>query len=395
MLGAAIFVAYALLMVSIGQLAVTRWAVPAGLAIPILVTPLFLLGLLPGLREVEVTAARSLLGVTAELVTPARPHAEHRIRTTVWVSLHLLIGGAMGLATVFGVATVGGSWGSESSLGAITPILAGFLPGGARGRVVELVLGLTLLVLVGAAVWLTGRLMASWAPTFLGPTWRDRLELAQLRLQAETEHRRLARELHDGVGHALSSISLQAVAGRRVIETDADRAGEALETIESTARLALEGLDDMVGVLRDGVAASAPEPGIAELDALLEAHRRVGMELSASIDRALVEREPALSGLLATTVFRIASEGLTNASRYAVRTPVRLAVTLEEPDVIIEVRNALPGRGASRRRSGRTLGHGLTGISERVALFGGQVTAGVDKGDWLLRATLPIGRSRG
>jgi signal transduction histidine kinase len=73
---------------------------------------------------------------------------------------------------------------------------------------------------------------------------------------------------------------------------------------------------------------------------------------------------------------------------------VRLAVTLQEPNVVVEVRNPLPGRGAGQRRSGRTRGHGLTGISERVALFGGQVTAGVDDGDWLLRATLPVGGTR-
>nr|WP_245354160.1 histidine kinase [Brachybacterium sacelli] len=95
-----------------------------------------------------------------------------------------------------------------------------------------------------------GSLAARLAPRLLGPTSRDRLDVALARIAQETEHRRIARELHDGIGHALTIVSIQAAAGGRVIDRDSAAAAQALARIESTAREALVELDQVLADLR-------------------------------------------------------------------------------------------------------------------------------------------------
>ena len=124
-----------------------------------------------------------------------------------------------------------------------------------------------------------GALSARPVARLLGPTSADRLEVALTRLQAESEHTRLARELHDGIGHALTIIGVQAAAGRRALARDPDQAGSALSSIEDASRSALEELDDMLGLLRDTEAARSPEPDLDRLSTLVSRYRSAGMEL--------------------------------------------------------------------------------------------------------------------
>ncbi|HLT62724.1 MAG TPA: histidine kinase, partial [Microlunatus sp.] len=376
MLGAAIFVAFVLLQVGVGQLLVALTVIPLPAVVIIVVLPMLAVGLLPGLREVEVAACRTLLGVDRELITPDRPSWEHRWRAAAWVLIHIVVGGAVGLMTV-GVPTALAGWIATGG-GGVGP--DGRMETRPAWVVLAVIAGLGCLIASVLIGWLVGLLLRRLAPVFLGPTWRDRLLLAEQRLRTETEHRKLARDLHDGIGHALSIISLQASAGRRVLESQPDKASRALEVIETTSRSAADDLDRMLAVLRDASAPRAPDPGLDSVDSLITAHRELGAELDATVDVA-----PGLPQLLSTTAYRIVSEGLTNARRHGSGQRTRLELSATAEEVTIKISN--PYR--KRRRRSETGGRGLTGMRERAALFGGTVSTEVVPGgdgdnEWVL-----------
>ena len=244
--------------------------------------------------------------------------------------------------------------------------------------------GLGGVVACGLLAWALGRLAARTAPAFLGPTAGDRLELAEARLAAEAEHTRLARDLHDGIGHALTIIAIQAAAGRRVLEQDPAMAARALAAAEEVAREALEELDGVLAALRDPGEWSGPEPGVDRLPTLLAAHREAGLAVVAEL-----EELPPLPPLVSGTVYRVVAEGLANAQRYAGAGEIVLRVAGEPGAVRVLVDNPRPV-GAARRATG---GRGLVGVRERVAVLGGTVEAGPQDGRWRLRATIPVAGS--
>jgi signal transduction histidine kinase len=253
---------------------------------------------------------------------------------------------------------------------------------------------LLLLVLCVTVPWLLGRVATVAAPAFLGPTLGDRLQVAESRLAAEAEHTRLARELHDGIGHALTIIGLQATAAREGTGRTPD---EALALVETTAREAVAELDAVLGLLRDGAreqgGATAPEPDLTRLERLLDAHRQTGLEVVAQLPSAA-----ELSGapdLVSRTAYRIAAEGLSNARRHGARGAVSVVVVQEPSRLTVEVSSPLPDRRLRPRSTGRR-GRGLDGVRERARLFGGTVEAGptLDARQWVLRTILPTGGSR-
>jgi signal transduction histidine kinase len=213
------------------------------------------------------------------------------------------------------------------------------------------------------------------------------LQLALARLDAELEHARLARDLHDGIGHALTIIGVQASAGRRSLSRDPRLAAEALDTIEGTSRQALDELDNLLGLLRREPVARTAEPDLDRLPVLVETHRSGGMRVEANVHTPL-----PLPRLVSTTAYRIVAEGLTNAERYAGDGPVQVSVRSDADRVMVSV---ISPAGPQRTADGR-IGRGLTGISERVALFGGRVDAGPSaSGDWVVAAVIPYGGSGG
>lgn len=212
--------------------------------------------------------------------------------------------------------------------------------------------------------------------------------MALARLEAEAEHARLARELHDGIGHALTIIGLQAAAGRRTLDRAPDRSGVALGRIEQAARQALTELDAMLALLRTGEVDRGPAPDLTQLPALVETYRSAGMALSTEMDSAW-----SAPRLVSTTAYRIVAEGLTNASRYAGpgRWTSGSGTLRVQLTVVVESPLATPGPpGTPVRRPGR----GLVGVTERVALFGGRVEAGPVERRWVLRAEIPTGTAR-
>jgi signal transduction histidine kinase len=384
MVGAAIGLAAVLLLTGLAQVVGPRngWAEVA--VTVALLLPVGLLGLLPGVRDLEVTAARTLLGVRTELLLPEHPTAVHRWRTVLTVLVHLALG------LVAGVLLVGGLPGLVASASAwvrdepVEVLGRSLAPPPAALAVPVPLLGVALVLLVASAL---GRLAAWSVARLLGPTAEDRLEVALARLEAEAAHTRLARELHDGIGHALTIIGLQAAAGRRVLGTDPVRTEEALGTIETTSRGALAELDEMLGTLRSGTVVRETAPGLDRLDALLDTYRGGGMAIISEVDPL-----PWLPPLTSATAHHVVAEALTNAARHAGPGPVRLCITTSPTALRLRVVSPLP---AGRPAQPGVRGLGLTGVAERVRLLGGTSRAGPEATSWVLTAELPTSGRRG
>jgi signal transduction histidine kinase len=210
---------------------------------------------------------------------------------------------------------------------------------------------------------------------------------AALQRQAEqaaaTERARIARELHDIVAHHLSVIVLQA-AGARASGKATDAT---LEKIEDNGRQALSETRRLLGVLRDTgeQAGLTPQPGISELDALADTVRAAGLPVNLVIDGD----HAALPAAVNLSVYRIVQEALTNVLKHA--GPARADVTVGCADgaVMIEVTD---DGGADPAGAAHAGGHGLAGMRERVAVFGGELQAGPRAGGgFAVRARLPVG----
>jgi signal transduction histidine kinase len=202
-----------------------------------------------------------------------------------------------------------------------------------------------------------------------------------------SERTRIARELHDIVAHNVSVMVVQAEAAEEMLERNKpDRARIPVRKIEETGRAALTDMRRLVGILRDGDVRPvlAPQPGIANLDVLLVKVRESGLPVELEVRGAPVPLPPGID----LSAFRIVQEALTNALKYAGRAHAHVLVRFTPGALELEVRD--DGAGGAAARSGG--GHGLVGMHERVALFGGELRAGPDpKGGFRVQARLPLG----
>jgi signal transduction histidine kinase len=211
---------------------------------------------------------------------------------------------------------------------------------------------------------------------------REREERA---LAAVTEERaRIARELHDVVGHSVSVMTVQASAVRRLLRPEQQREREALLVVERTGREALAEMRRMVGVLRrpEEAPALAPQPSLQYLDKLVEHAREAGLPVDLR-----VEGDPLpLPAGVDLTAYRLVQEGLTNALKHARAERAQVLVRYGAGDIEITVSD--DGQGAG---SGDGGGHGLVGMRERVSVYGGELEAGPrTEGGYRLRARLPM-----
>jgi signal transduction histidine kinase len=213
----------------------------------------------------------------------------------------------------------------------------------------------------------------------------ERARAADTRAARAEERTRIARELHDVVAHHVSVMTVQAAAARKVLATDPESASEALSAIESTGRTAMAEMRDIVGVLRaDARAELTPQPGLRDLPALVEQMREAGLSTTLSVEGA-ARRVPAGVDLAA---YRLVQEGLTNSLRHA-GAGARSEVTVRHGRDELEVRVEDDGLGAAAPP--RRAGHGLVGIRERVALYGGILTIGPKAGGgFKVRARFPL-----
>ena len=244
-------------------------------------------------------------------------------------------------------------------------------------NVVEVVVGLTLSVgipiAVGRAVYNRRRRLRE-----------DRERMAH---DAVAEERaRIARELHDIVAHAMSVMVVQAGAARTVVERDPAQAVQALRRIEETGRTGMAEMRRLIGVLKadDDAGGLMPQPGLGQLDRLVDTVRGAGLPVETVIEGSPRPLPPGVD----LTAYRIVQEGLTNVLKHAGGAHARATVRYDTDSIGIEV--ADDGRGAVGDPTDGA-GHGLIGMRERVAVFDGTLETGARAGGgFVLRARIPL-----
>ena len=245
---------------------------------------------------------------------------------------------------------------------------------------------------LSVATWLVGRLVRSWRrqaaelARLAAELERERSESA--RLAVVDERARIARDLHDVVGHSLSLMVLQAGGERLALGDERSGTREALAAIERSGRSTLAELRRLVGVLRsaDDGPELAPLPGLARLDDLVRPVRDAGLTVDVRIDGDPV---PLPAGV-DVAAYRIVQEALTNTLRHA-HAARRVAVRIGYGHQELTLEVADDGRTAAGSASD---GHGLIGMRERVALYGGRLTAGARPGGgYVVCGRLPLGGS--
>ena len=248
--------------------------------------------------------------------------------------------------------------------------------------------------LVGAAIfyagaWFAGRALATRAEQTR--VLRARVaEAEQARAvaaeRAATEERaRIASELHDVVAHSVSVMVVQSSGVRRLLREDQHRERDALLSVEQIGRQALTEMRRMLGVMRPGEEAPAaltPQPGLQHLDHLIAQVVEAGLPVTLRVEGERPELPPGVD----LSAYRIVQEGLTNALKHApARTP-RSSIRFRDNKVNLEI--ADDGKEIAVADG---LGHGLVGMRERVALYGGTLEAGPrEGGGYVLRAELPV-----
>ena len=216
----------------------------------------------------------------------------------------------------------------------------------------------------------------------------DRLEREQeeqARAAVAEERARIARELHDVVAHSVSVIAVQTGSIRHRLRSERPAEAAELSGVEQTARQALAEMRRMLGLLRadDEGLSLAPQPGMDEVPRLVDQVRETGLDVELVIEG---DRRPLAPGV-DLAAYRILQEALTNVMKHAGSSHARVAVRFGQRAVELEV--ADDGRGPSAGHNGG--GHGLVGMRERVALYGGSVQTGPGAdGGFVVSASLPI-----
>jgi signal transduction histidine kinase len=252
--------------------------------------------------------------------------------------------------------------------------------------------------LVLAAAWLLGNFVGD-RRAYAAQLEERTAELEQARedlaRRAVTDERlRLARELHDVVAHSMSVIAVQSAVGAHVAEAQPEEARKALAAIETASRAALEELRRLLGVLRqdDGgepYGSLAPVPGLADLDTLLAEVGKVGLAVKVRVEGV----RPELPAGVDLSAYRIVQEALTNVVRHAGPTRAQVVVCYGDREIAVEITD--DGKGAPSDGRTAKVGHGIIGMRERVALFGGDLEAGPRPGGgFRVAARLPFAADR-
>ncbi|MGW1334362.1 sensor histidine kinase [Streptomyces rubiginosohelvolus] len=343
--------------------------------LPLFVVPV---GLVPAMRLQEGLQAQLLLTPSERgqpdasiAVVPAVSWAE-RWRTVLWLEVRLLISAAAIMSLWLPVASI-----------ELVLSLTGRPPGGLvegmgphwwNALLVPLpIVPLLVLVVLG------GRLSTAAARWLLGPSPTDRLSVLEELTEQLLERNRMARELHDSIGHALTVAVVQAGAARAA--NDPAFTERALAAIEETGRDALEDLERVLRVLRESGTPASRRPTLAEAKRLLDSATSSGAQVVARVsgDLGLVPAPVSREG------YRILQESLTNVLRHAGPVPIRVSITVADGRLELEVINPMSGAAGPPGS-----GSGLRGIRERAALLGGKARMESREGEWRVRVGLPL-----
>jgi signal transduction histidine kinase len=260
---------------------------------------------------------------------------------------------------------------------------------------------LTVVVFMGilAVAWLLGQFAHNYR-AYAARLEERTAELEQAREElarrAVAEERlRLARELHDVVAHAMSVIAVQSGVGAHVADSQPEEVGKALAAIEATSRAALTELRRLLGVLRqdsdEPQGDLSPVPGLADLDSLLAEVTNAGLAV-----RLRVEGTPSpLPAGVDLSAYRIVQEALTNVVKHAGPAQAQVMIRYRDRDLTVEVTNDVRGVAAPAGDDRGGTGHGLIGMRERVAAFGGDLEIGpCPGGGFRVAARLPLAAER-
>jgi signal transduction histidine kinase len=267
-------------------------------------------------------------------------------------------------------------------LAATTPVLVALVQDPMEVATGIWIVAIVFIWVVGLAVARQERLVAELEGT--------RRQLAQHALLAE--RRRIARDVHDFVGHGLAAVMLQVTSARHVLRRDVDAADEALRSAEEVGRRSMQELRRTVTLLRsdDEAGVATPVPAASEIPALVDQARAGGLAVELQT-RGDLTRIPPTVGL---AIYRIAQEALANAARHAphARTVLGLELADDRVALVAETSGRLGASSASERARPH---YGLIGMEERATALGGEFAAGPTRDGWRVRCTLPVedGRS--
>ena len=273
--------------------------------------------------------------------------------------------------------------GAVTTVGLLVGVITGAAGGESAGNVIPFTLWIVAAYVIGR-VFRRRQLVAAELGDRVSRLEQEREQQARQAVAEERE--RIARELHDVIAHSVSVMVVQAGAGERVLNDDPERAREAFRSIRETGSEALEEMRRLLGLLRqkDDALSLAPQPSIARLGVLVEEVRAAGLPTELK-----VEGEPkTLAPGIELSAYRIVQEALTNIRKHAGAASASIRVRYAEHEVVLEVDDNGNGNLAT---NGGGRGHGLIGMRERAALYGGTLEAGPrPDGGFHIRATLPL-----
>jgi len=282
------------------------------------------------------------------------------------------------------LAFVVGCWSSSLAeavalgvLAVASPVVVSVIETGENIAVGIWVLGIGFPWGIGLAISRQGKLAAQLEAT--------RRELAEQALLEE--RRRIARDVHDFVGHGLAAVMLQVTSARHVLHRDPQAAEEALLSAEAVGRRSMQELRRTVALLRsdDQEGVAAPVPTASEIPALVDHVRAGGVAVELRMRGDLADI-PAGVGL---ALYRIAQEALANAARHAPRARTTLVLELSDTHASLTADTVGPLPPAAESESRRP-GYGLIGMRERAAALGGEVSAGPVAGGWRVECRVPL-----
>jgi signal transduction histidine kinase len=256
---------------------------------------------------------------------------------------------------------------------------------------------------VTAAVSTTATYLAAWG---LGVYVRSRREYTSVveerarlldqerdllsREAVASERARIARELHDMVGHALSLIVIQAGGAQRVMQSKPELVNESLASIQTIGRQAMTDMERMLGMLRAPEAEGrelGPQPGLGDVEDLVSTVSGAGLPVEVKVEGQPVPLPPSID----LSAYRIIQEALTNVVKHAGQASAAVRILYGSNDLELEIIDTGQGAGDGGEESMRG-GRGLIGMKERVGLFGGDITAGPrPEGGFRVHARLPLG----